>query len=138
MKPRMRVWLGTSYSATPMQSRLEDQGWGPQPFVTLLYRAPNCLYGSWQGPLLKGWDQAQDDSESAALAAQPFTEALRAEMEEYYFSHYASHFGTQVSERKGSWWCCGFKGLGWACWTPGLLPGQAADRWAGGLLARVH
>ncbi|PNW88794.1 hypothetical protein CHLRE_01g044900v5 [Chlamydomonas reinhardtii] len=51
--------------------------------------------GLFEGPLLKGWDQAQDDSESAALAAQPFTEALRAEMEEYYFSHYASHFGTQ-------------------------------------------
>ncbi|KAG2424550.1 hypothetical protein HXX76_014431 [Chlamydomonas incerta] len=51
--------------------------------------------GLFEGPLLKGWDQAQDDVESAARAAQPFTDALRGEMEEYYFSHYASHFGTQ-------------------------------------------
>ncbi|KAG2448422.1 hypothetical protein HYH02_006314 [Chlamydomonas schloesseri] len=51
--------------------------------------------GLFEGPLLRGWDQAQDDAESAARAAQPLTDELREEMEEYYFSHYAAHFGTQ-------------------------------------------
>ncbi|GLC43436.1 hypothetical protein PLESTB_001557100 [Pleodorina starrii] len=64
----------------------------------LLLGGGDQLYndGVFEGPLLKGWDQAQDTRDAAAKAAIPFTDAMAAEVEEFYFSHYAAHWSQPV------------------------------------------
>ncbi len=63
--------------------------------------APVPLLPCWflQGPLLCGWDRSQDDKDTAAKAAIPFSEQMAAEVEEFYFSHYAAHW-SQVGGRE--------------------------------------
>ncbi|KAG2493039.1 hypothetical protein HYH03_008702 [Edaphochlamys debaryana] len=69
------------------------------PFHALI-GAGDQLYNDavFQGPLLRGWDTAQNDRDTEAKAALPFTDALKCEVEEFYFSHYAHHFSQPVYE----------------------------------------
>ncbi|GIL55484.1 hypothetical protein Vafri_11052 [Volvox africanus] len=64
-----------------------------QPFHLLL-GGGDQLYndGVFEGPLLKGWDRTEDDRDTAAKAAIPFTDEVAREVEEFYFSHYAAHW----------------------------------------------
>ncbi|GLI60508.1 hypothetical protein VaNZ11_002671 [Volvox africanus] len=64
-----------------------------QPFHLLL-GGGDQLYndGVFEGPLLKGWDRTQDDRDTAAKAAIPFTDEVAWEVEEFYFSHYAAYW----------------------------------------------
>ncbi|GIL85245.1 hypothetical protein Vretifemale_13853 [Volvox reticuliferus] len=64
-----------------------------QPFHLLLGGGDQLYNDSvFEGPLLKGWDKTEDDRDTAAKAALPFTDELAREVEEFYFSHYAAHW----------------------------------------------
>jgi hypothetical protein len=47
----------------------------------------------FEGRHLSGYDKSMNDVETAAKLLMPFTDFLKAEVEEFYFSSYAKHFG---------------------------------------------
>ncbi|GIM06459.1 hypothetical protein Vretimale_10772 [Volvox reticuliferus] len=50
----------------------------------------------FDGPLLKGWDHTLKQSDTSNKASIPFTDEMRQEVEEFYFSHYCVHFSQPV------------------------------------------